>query len=56
MDRFKLRFTNVDCASEGRTFSSLNEAVAAGKATGFEFSVWDGDRMAASWTVFGGLR
>lgn len=40
----------------GREFDSLESALKAGKETGFEFSVHIGDRIAASWSMFGGTR
>jgi hypothetical protein len=49
-------FPNGGCSAEGETFRTLDEAIARGRALGFEFSVWFGDSLAASWTVFGGLR
>lgn len=52
---FLLRFTNVSCSSDGKTFSTLSAAVKHGIECGFEFSVWQGAGRAASWTVFGGL-
>jgi hypothetical protein len=51
---FLLSFTNVSAPS--RSFATLDEAVAAGRAAFFEFSVWNDGRRVASWTVFGGLR
>lgn len=57
LDRsFTLRFLNVVCSSEGRTFSDLEAAIAAGRQAGFEFAIYQGDRRVAYWTVFGGLR
>ena len=53
---FKLRFTNVICAREGETFTDLDAAIARGRETFFEFTIWNADKLAASWTVFGGLR
>ena len=53
---FVLRFTNVICGRDGETFPTLEAAIARGKETFFEFSIWHGDSRVASWTVFGGLR
>lgn len=51
---FTLRFTNVECSSDGRKFATLREAIAAGRAAGFEFSVWFDRELIMSWSVFGG--
>ena len=57
---FSLHFTNVD--SFPRQFHSADDAIAAGRKAGFEFTVWCASngkvcgRLVASWTVFGGLR
>lgn len=53
---FTLRFTNVICPREGETFPVREDAIARGRDAGFEFTVWNGDKLVASWTVFGGLR
>jgi len=53
---FTLRFTNVVCSSDGETFATKDQAIARGRKAGFEFTVWNGDSLVASWTVFGGLR
>lgn len=52
---FRIHFTNVVTAAEGETFPTLSAAVKRGIELHFEFSVWQGDTIAASWTVFGGL-
>lgn len=39
-----------------REFESVDAAIEAGKKTGFEFTVIHDGAVAASWTVFGGLR
>jgi len=57
---FSLHFTNVDAFP--RQFATADEAIAAGRKAGFEFTVWllsNGKVcgcLVASWTVFGGLR
>ena len=52
---FTLRYTNI-LANGDRHFDTLDAAVAHGKGAGFEFTVWNGDRLLVSWSVFGGLR
>lgn len=51
---FSLQFTNVDNGT--RHFPTLDEAIAAGRKAGFEFSVWLSGNIVVSWTVFGGLK
>lgn len=52
---FTLRFINVFCSAEGRTFSDLEAALDYGRSVGFEFQVYQADgQIAAVWTIFGG--
>jgi hypothetical protein len=53
---FDLRFTNIPDRGLVGSFATLQDAVEAGRQAGFEFSVWSEGRLAASWSVFGGLR
>lgn len=50
-----LRFTNVVNCNDGAKFETIDDAISVGKKAGFEFTVWKGGSMVASWTVFGGL-
>ena len=52
---FVLSFTNLP-GNGTRNFSTVEEAVAAGRKAGFEFCIWQGSSLIVSWTVFGGLR
>jgi len=56
---FELRFPNFPnggCSAEGETFLTLEDALARGRETGFEFACWQGGELKASHTTFGGLR
>lgn len=52
---FRVYFTNFGYFSQ-ETFTNVDDAKAYVKKVFSEASVWDGDRMVASWTVFGGWR
>lgn len=39
-----------------REFATAEEAIQEGRKASFEFAVFVGPKMVASWTVFGGLR
>lgn len=48
-------FTNFGYGPS-QSFYSVQSAVEYGRSKGFEFSVWFGDDLLASWSPIGGLR
>lgn len=52
---FRVHFTNLFRWAD-KSFPTLEAAQAHVRAAGFEAAVWQGDRLAASFTTFGGWR
>lgn len=54
---FRVYLTNFGWfANNGHGFDTLDQAVAYGKAKGFEFAIYQGADVIGSWSVFGGYR
>lgn len=52
---FRVYYINHDYFA-AQEFDTLTHAVAYGKSKCFDFSVYNGDTLVASWSVFGGVR